>query len=278
MEINGDTAKTLGADLRKVKAVIPDLLSAGSVLNIDGNASGQLQTMLAYVSASPVDGWLGHFLAESKASATAGLTLKLQLPLRHMIDAKVNGVLQFANNDVVLQPGIPLVTGVNGKLEFNERGVNLGTLKGTALVVIVISGGSQKDNSIRVRLDGSVTGDGLRQMLPAANREQIKIDGTSRYIATIAVKKQLPEIVIESNLQGMALNFPAPLKKARLKQCPCASNLVPQINTDSSVLQDELRIHLGNAVHAKYVRQKSTQISRRAGNPAWRYRCECACA
>jgi uncharacterized protein YhdP len=61
-------------------------------------------------------------------------------------------------------------------------------------------------------------------MLPAANREQIKIDGTSRYIATIAVKKQLPEIVIESNLQGMALNFPAPLKKARLKQCPCASN------------------------------------------------------
>ncbi|MBC3811967.1 YhdP family protein [Undibacterium aquatile] len=259
MEINGDTAKTLGADLRKVKAVIPDLLSAGSVLNIDGNASGQLQTMLAYVSASPVDGWLGHFLAESKASATAGLTLKLQLPLRHMIDAKVNGVLQFANNDVVLQPGIPLVTGVNGKLEFNERGVNLGTLKGTALGgPIVISGGSQKDNSIRVRLDGSVTGEGLRQMLPAANREQIKIDGTSRYIATIAVKKQLPEIVIESNLQGMALNFPAPLKKGATEAMPLRIELVPQINTDTSVLQDELRIHLGNAVHAKYVRQKST--------------------
>jgi uncharacterized protein YhdP len=176
-----------------------------------------------------------------------------------MIDAKVNGVLQFANNDVVLQPGIPLVTGVNGKLEFNERGVNLGTLKGTALGgPIVISGGSQKDNSIRVRLDGSVTGEGLRQMLPAANREQIKIDGTSRYIATIAVKKQLPEIVIESNLQGMALNFPAPLKKGATEAMPLRIELVPQINTDSSVLQDELRIHLGNAVHAKYVRQKST--------------------
>lgn len=259
MEINGDTAKTLGADLRKVKAVIPDLLSAGSVLNIDGNASGQLQTMLAYVSASPVAGWLGHFLAESKASANAGLTLKLQLPLRHMIDAKVNGVLQFANNDVVLQPGIPLVTGVNGKLEFNERGVNLGTLKGGALGgPIVISGGSQKDNSIRVRLDGSVTGEGVRQMLPAANREQIKIDGTSRYTATIAVKKQLPEIVIESNLQGMAFNFPAPMKKNATELMPLRIELVPQNTADSSVLQDELRMHLGNAVHAKYVRQKST--------------------
>jgi uncharacterized protein YhdP len=38
---------------------------------------------------------------------------------------------------------------------------------------------------------------------------------------------------------------------------PLRIELVPQINTDSSVLQDELRIHLGNAVHAKYVRQKN---------------------
>ena len=84
MEIKGDTANTLTSDLTKVKAVIPDLLSQNAVLSIDGNASGGLQGMLQYVAASPVAGWLGYFLHETKASANAQLALKwlhLEKPL-----------------------------------------------------------------------------------------------------------------------------------------------------------------------------------------------------
>jgi uncharacterized protein YhdP len=43
-----------------------------------------------------------------------------------VIDTKVNGQLQFMNNEVSLQPGIPVVSGLNGKLEFTETGVSLG--------------------------------------------------------------------------------------------------------------------------------------------------------
>ncbi|MFZ6744052.1 YhdP family protein [Undibacterium sp. JH2W] len=265
MEITGDTARTLGVDLKKVKAIIPDLSHHGAILSIDGAVSGSLQNMLAYVSASPVSGWLGHFLKEAKTSAPAALQLKLQLPLQHLIESKVLGVLQFANNDVVLQPGIPQVTGLNGKLEFNETGVNLGTLKGTALGgTVQISGGSQKDNSVKVRLDGNVTAEGIRKIMPASMADKLadRISGSSRYSASIHVKKRQPEIIIDATLAGVALNFPVPLKKSAAEIMPLHFELLPQAGLDAQTWRDEIRVSLGNAINARYFRQKQ-------GTAAW---------
>ncbi|MDE2429614.1 MAG: TIGR02099 family protein, partial [Burkholderiales bacterium] len=259
MEIHGDSAKTMGVDLQKIKAIIPDLLSSNAILSIDGNAMGNLQGMLNYANASPVDGWLSHFLLESKATANANLLLKLQLPLRHVIDSKVLGNLQFINNDIVLQKGLPVVSALNGKLEFTERGVNLGALKGNLLGgAVTLSGGSQKDNSIKVRLEGVATADGIRKIVPASSLKRIadRINGSARYTAGIYVKKRQPEIVIESNLQGMELNFPAPMRKTVNDAMPLRFELLPQATADASIWRDEMKIHLGNAIHARYLRQK----------------------
>ena len=260
MEISGDTAKSLGLDFKKVKAIIPDLSIHGAVLAIDGNVGGSLQNMLSYVSASPVSAWLGHFLKEARTSAPAALNLKLQLPLQHLIESKVQGVLQFANNEVVLQPGIPQVTGLNGKLEFNETGVNLGLLKGMALGgPVQITGGSQKDGSVKVRLDGAVTADGLRKTMPLAMADMLadKITGNSRYTASINVKKRQPEIIVDSNLAGMALNFPAPLKKLATESLPLHFELLPQPTPDTQILRDDIRVSLGSTISARYWRQKN---------------------
>jgi len=236
MEINGNAGKTLGADLRGVKAIIPDLMTHNSTLNIDGNVSSNLPTMLAYVASSPVDAWLGHFLKDTKAVGAAGLHLKLQIPLQHVVDTKVTGTVQFSNNEVQLQPEIPLISSVNGKLEFNERGVNLDMLKGSALGgPLVVSGGSQKDNSIRIRVDGTATGDGLVQYLPANLRPQLrdKLIGATRYSTVVDVKQQ-PAITIESALQGMGLNFPAPLRKGPNELMPLRVEVVPLVNSADS--------------------------------------------
>ncbi|MFZ6770882.1 YhdP family protein [Undibacterium sp. Di26W] len=260
MEINGDTARTLGVDLKKVKAVIPDLAHHNGILNIDGTVNGSLQNMLGYVGASPVSGWLGHFLKETKTTAPAALSLKLQLPLQHLIESKVQGVLNFANNDVALQPNIPMVSGLNGRLEFNETGVNLGTLKGNLLGSgVQITGGSQKDNSVKVRLDGSMTAEGLRKVMPPSMADRIgeRINGSARYTASIHVKKRQPEIVIESNLSGLALNFPLPLKKSAMEAMPLRFEMLPLASNDAQVWRDDIRVSLGNTVNARYLRQKT---------------------
>ncbi|BBB65832.1 hypothetical protein UNDYM_1579 [Undibacterium sp. YM2] len=183
----------------------------------------------------------------------------MQLPLQHLIESKVLGILQFANNDVVLQPGIPQVTGLNGKLEFNETGVNLGTLRGMALGgPVQITGGSQKDNSVKVRLDGTVTADGIRKIIPVSMVDKMadRVSGASRYTASIHVKKRQPEIIVDSTMAGMSLNFPAPLKKASAELMPLHFELLPQAGMDAQTLRDEIRVSLGNSINTRYARQK----------------------
>ncbi|HTD02468.1 YhdP family protein [Undibacterium sp.] len=260
MEIRADTAKTLGADLNKVVAVIPDLAHANQVLSIDGSASGNLQSMLQYVNASPVNGWIGHFLQDSKATGTSQLALKLQLPLDHINDSKVQGALQFANNDVDLIAGLPTLTTVSGKLEFNEKGVNLNTLKANLLGgAVAITGGTQKEGFIRVKADGVATSDGLHKAFPGTSVAKVadRIVGAARYGVTINVKKKQPEIIVESSLQGLALNFPAPLRKAANEYMPLRFELNPLASNDAAIWKDEIRISLGSAVSVRYLRQKN---------------------
>ncbi|MES2048893.1 MAG: YhdP family protein [Pseudomonadota bacterium] len=262
MEIKGDTANTLSSDLVKVKAVIPDLLSQNAVLNIDGNASGGLQGMLQYVAASPVAGWLGYFLHETKASSNAQLALKLQLPLKHLIDSKVQGVLQFANNDAVLQPSIPLISGINGKLDFNEKGVNLNTLKGSLLGGAVVgTGGTQKDGSIRIKLDGLATAEGLRDIFLGTPVEALskKIIGSSRYLAQINVISHQPELIIDTPLQGIILDFPSPLHKQSNQNMPLHFEMRPVVSSNTTMLRDDIKLALGSVINARYQRQRSQE-------------------
>ena len=267
MEIKGDTATTLSSDLIKVKAVIPDLLSQNATLNIEGNASSSLQAMLQYVAASPVDGWLGYFLHETKAAANAQLALKLQLPLKHLIESKVQGVLQFSNNDVVLQPSIPLISGVNGKLDFNEKGINLNTLKGSLLGGTVVgTGGTQKDGSIRIKLDGLATAEGLKDIFLGTPIEALskKILGSSRYLAQINVISRQPELIIDSPLQGIALDFPSPLHKQSNQNMPLHFEMRPVASGNASIIRDDIKLALGTVINARYQRQKSQER-----NVAW---------
>lgn len=260
MEIRGDTAKTLSSDLIKVKAVIPDLLSHNAILNIDGNASGGLQGMLQYVAASPVAGWLGYFLQDTKATANAQLALKLQLPLHHLHESKVQGVLQFLNNDVVLQPGIPLMSGVNGKLDFDEKGVHLNTLKASLLGGAVMgTGGTQKDGNIRIKLDGLATAEGLIEIFLGTPIEALskKISGSSRYLAQINVLGHQPELIIDSPLQGIMLDFPSPLHKQSNQNMPLHFEMRPVASGNVAMMRDDIRLSLGSVVNARYQRQKS---------------------
>ena len=217
MEIKARSAKTRNVALSGVTAVIPDLLAHDRRLEIDGSAAGALQDLVGYVNQSPVLGWIGDFTEETRATGNASLALKLQLPLEHMHDAKVQGTLQLANNEVVLQNAIPAISRAGGKLEFNEHGFNLNGIKGEFLGgPVALSGGSRADGTILVKVEGSLSADGLRKNWPQAamQRPLQRISGSTRYSAAITVKERRPGIVVESDLNGIGLDFPVPLRKA----------------------------------------------------------------
>ncbi|MET3134407.1 uncharacterized protein (TIGR02099 family) [Oxalobacteraceae bacterium GrIS 1.11] len=266
MEIDGDTATTGGAALSGVKAVIADLSSHDKMLEIDGNAYAPMQEYLKYVAASPVLEWISRFTEDTTASGGAKLALKLRLPLNHMPDAKVQGGLQLMGNDIVLFKDLPPVQGSLGKIEFNEKGVNLNGLNGSFLGgPLAISGGSLRDNSIQVRIAGGLTVDGLRKTYPAAVMQRLAshLNGGARYSGVITAREHQVQVAVESNLVGLGLDFPAPARKAAGDSLPLKFVLNGGPASESGLMRDEIKIGLGAGISARYQRQ-------RQGREAWR--------
>ncbi|RZA23685.1 MAG: TIGR02099 family protein, partial [Lysobacteraceae bacterium] len=184
MEIRGDTLRTMGVALSNVKAVIPDLVVHDKMLEIDGNAAAPMQEFLRYVAASPVPEWIGHFTDDTRASGNARLSLKLRMPLAHLPDTKVLGSLQLLGNDISLFPELPPLQGAEGKIEFWERGVNLNGVGASFLGgPLGLSGGTQKDGSIAIRLNGTLSAEGMRRTAPAPalGRLAQRLSGSTPY-------------------------------------------------------------------------------------------------
>jgi uncharacterized protein (TIGR02099 family) len=259
LEIKADSAKTGGIAVSNVKAVIPDLLADDRLLDIDGVAAGALQDLVRYTNDSPVAGWIANFTEEVRATGNAKLLLKLQLPLSHLEQAKVQGALQFDGNTVILQEAMPPIQQASGELKFNEKGYTLNGIKANFIGgPVTLTGGTQSDGAIAMKVEGALSSDGLRKTFagPTPQRLLQQINGGTRYTAFINVKKKRPEIIIESSLQGVALDFPAPLRKAAHETMPLKFELIGLLSDDAAVTRDEIKISLGSAIAARYLRQK----------------------
>jgi uncharacterized protein (TIGR02099 family) len=265
MEITGETARTLGVGLNHVTAVVPDLLAKDRVLDIEGNAGGPLQEYLRYLAASPVLDWIGRFTEDARASGNARLALKLHIPLTHAIDTKVAGVLALGGNDLQLFAEMPPLQAAGGKIEFNERGVTLNGVGGAFLGgPLALTGGSQREGGILIKLGGTVTGEGMRRALatPAMARVSARIGGAARYAGSVLVRDHQAVVTVESNLVGLGLDFPAPLKKAAAEALPLRFTLAGGAASEAGLARDEIKLTLGPAMAARYVRQKQ-------GRGAW---------
>lgn len=262
MEIRAESATTHGVGLSNVTANITDLGAPDKVLAVNGRALGPLQEFVQYVNDSPVTEWIAHFTEETKATGNAQLNLKLELPLADMHESSVDGTLQFLNNNVTLQNALPLFYGTNGKLQFHEKGFNLAGVKTNFLGgPLSLAGGSQRDGSILVKADGSLSADGIRKAYsaPAVQRAAERITGSTRYATTIRVRNKHPEILVESNMQGIALDFPAPLRKAAGESMPLKFELNGSPTNNASLLRDEIKMSLGSAVAALYERERAAE-------------------
>jgi uncharacterized protein (TIGR02099 family) len=261
MEINAATARTLNVALAQVKAVVPDLASPDRQLEIDGAANGALQEFLRYLELSPVLGWIGHFTQDTKGTGNAHLALSLRLPLTHLHDAGVTGALQLKGNDIDLLPDLPTMHGTMGTIGFNEKGVALTGLGARFLGgPLAVSGGTQPDGAIVIKLGGTMTTDGLRQAypVPAMQRVVDRMAGSARYTGLVEVRDHHSTVTVDSTLAGMGLTFPAPLGKATNDTLPLHFVLAGKPASDAGMLRDEITVSLGKNMAARYEREKPT--------------------
>lgn len=256
---------------QKLEAHIANLAKAE--VRVSGESRGPLPEVLNVISRSALNELTAKVLEKSQANGNADFKLALTLPLNALTQSKVQGSVNFIDNDVQVIPGTPVLKRTRGLLQFSEQGFQLKAMQARLLGGDAqLDGGlsfdvAKAESPLQLKIKGNLTAEGLRQAreLGFASRLAERANGSTAYAATLGLRRGQPELLITSDLKGMALALPAPLNKTAPTLLPL--RVETQLTRDSlvpktKVLQDQIKVSLGRVVALTYVRDLSGPSAR----------------
>lgn len=207
-----------------VHAWIPDL-SPGAHLYVDARVEGEGQAVSDYLQDSPLGGSVGKALQEVEIRGPMKGTVKLDIPLDGKGEVQASGDASFHDNRVrIAALDLPLEK-VAGRLEYDNEHTRIHNLKASLWnqpLTLDYEGrllprGYQADLKFR----GSWDSRRQRRDIPALEL----LHGNSNWAGSLGLT--LPEdkpfsfqLALDSSLQGMGLDLPAPLAKAAGDRLP----------------------------------------------------------
>ena len=305
MTVTARSARVYGYKLTDVKAELPALADPEHVLRVVGKGNGPLQDLVRFVNASPVAQWTRHFTDNTQGTGNAALSLALDLPLTHARDAEVAGSILLAGNDLAVNALAPPLKRLSGRVDFTDKGLTIAGVTGQALGgPIRIDAATRSDGYIDLNAEGTLEArtlrasaadgdvrdtakDGAKEIIttPAAlliPRIAQRLDGSARYKVALRLRsKRLaeaagssaatpggkPDVVIESNLSGLAIDLPAPLSKAaaetwplRIEMTRSASGNPASFAANANAIDSEdVRVALAGKLNASILRKRNPQ-------------------
>ena len=250
MEIVMRESSILGAKLAQVRAEIPDLATPERVLTVTGEAEGTTTEFLNFIAHSPMLDWIDRFTENLRTEGRGKLALKMTLPLLNPRDTKVAGSYQFLANRIDSDELFFPIEQASGKLEFSESGIRFSGMTMTMMGgPATLNGATQRDGTVRLLAAGRVNMDNFRPATGSAITQAMR--GSTDWKTTITLRKKLADVVIESALQGIVSDLPAPLAKAANDSM--AFRLERQI---TGAQQERISIALGNVGSAQFLRRR----------------------
>lgn len=272
LEVNAATAKVAaypGLQLVKGDARIPDLMHSATV-ELAASLKGPLMDAMGFVNASPLAAMTGQVLAKATGSGAGNYALRLNIPLNAVEKTRVHGTVTLAGNDVQFTPESPMLSRLRGVASFNESGFNVpgaqarllgGDVRFEGGMRPAARGAANSEALTSFRAQGNLTAEGLRQAkdLGLVSRVAQSATGGATYAATVGFRRGAAEVTVTSNLQGLALNLPAPFAKAADLALPLRfeSTLLRDSLLPGQKLQDQLSLSLGRLANIVYVRDVS---------------------
>jgi uncharacterized protein (TIGR02099 family) len=258
MQIQVDQAETLGVRLNHVQAQIDNLDAHDPMLNVTGQALGELGAMVNFVNLSPLRQILNEALVNTQADGNALLDLKLLIPVTKTANTQVQGDLHLKGNGVRVVRGMPNVSNLEGLIKFSNQGILIKQLQGQALGgPVTISGSTDTAGRVEIRATGTARAKGLVQFLNPVLEPYFV--GSTPYNVVVGIQDNSFVLDVNSQLQGLELMFPSPLGKkadARL------SFKLSQVQTGHS---DRWQIDLGP--DGKPMTQLRATVSYPEGSP-----------
>lgn len=247
MELNANTGHILGNQIVKSKITIPQLDADSPLLTVDAEVIGLISDAIHFVNKSPVRETTQGFTDKLVTSGSGKLRLNLKIPLQDLDASKYKGLYQI-NNGRMESAGIPTLSQINGNLEFTESSLFAKNIKafvfGSPLAFNINSG---KDKAIRIAARGKLGEDSIKQLLREQNLSKLSsyISGSTDWAGNVMIQKPRVNISLRSDLNGLALRFPAPLDKS-------ASQLLSlRIDKKQDANSDNIYINYGNKISTK---------------------------
>lgn len=251
-----------GLPLTRADVQIREL--ANATVEADAQTRAPLKDMLAFVANSPLDALTGQALTHASATGPAELKLKMALPLDKPDKVKLQGSVTLAGNDLDLMPQVPMLSKAQGVVHFTETGFRIADAKARALGGdVAISGGLYFGSGAApagvpttIRAQGRVSADALQQATAPGVAASLArhASGSTAYSVVVAMQNGAPEVTATSNLQGLALSFPAPLAKSADSAMALRINARRVAGAGSGAAaqaaQDDVQFDLGRIVAA----------------------------
>ena len=211
LTVDAAHGRTLGSQICRTRAEIPDMADPHPVLRFSSEASAATSEFLAFIAQSPVAEWTGHFGERAQASGAGQLSLKFELPFKSPADTKVDGEFRFADNQLRVG-ALPPLAHLTGRLAFTEVALTASDVTGELYggpVKLQLAGA---ENRLQVTAAGTTSLANARADadVPLADR----VTGTTDWTLKINARPDAATWVLESSLKGATIDLPAPLGKS----------------------------------------------------------------
>ena len=171
-------------------------------------------------------------------------------------DAQLKLALQLPGNDLRIRPDLPLLANSRGRIDISHKGVQFNGLRAQLLGgESILDGASQPDGSLRLAINGVASAEALRratELGPGVPRLAQRLQGQATYRLQTSVQNGHAEWQLASNLQGLAIELPAPLGKPaeqamalRLSSAAEPRPAGAAVGAPATTLRDWLRLELG---------------------------------
>jgi uncharacterized protein (TIGR02099 family) len=237
--------------LRGVRARIDNLQQP--MLRVQGDGRGPVADLLRFVDVSPVGQWLGGGLKPLSSSGQGDLTLDMTIPLMQPDRSTVRGSIVLPGNDIRVRADTPELVGARGRVDFSEQGFQVVGASARALGgELQFDGGSQPDGSLRFQAQGTATAEGLRRESTLSPLPWVaqRLRGQTAWKAQLGIRQGRPELIVTTDLTGMASDWPAPLRKPESLAMPARWQ-----NSVADGGRDQLRLDVGTVVQLRLLRE-----------------------
>lgn len=195
---------------------IPDFSETPVWLQIQGKTEGEGDDALRILTKSPL------FSMQTPLPITLtgklNVDLGLVIALNTDVDTQVSGTLQFNENTLTLKSMNQSISKLKGTLEFTEKSVQSQNLTGVVFnqpQYFEITTG-KKSPVVEVKTQGTIP----ISWLSKAIQGQTDYTATFRMLGGMRQPKAGAEFELTSNLQGIAINLPEPLRKTKNQAKP----------------------------------------------------------